>query len=221
LSWVLERRSGSVAHHHAREVDAGDVGRRVELLVFDRPALVLGSAQSADVADEGALAATGTALVRRRSGGGAVLLVPDRCTWIDVTIGRTDPLWHDDVATAFHWLGHAWCRALADLGTSATVHVGPMVTTTWSPLVCFAGLGAGELVVDDRKLVGMSQRRTRAGARFQCVLHRTWDPVPLLDLLVLDRRARDDAVDELAGVATGLDVDAERLAAALVASLPD
>jgi lipoate-protein ligase A len=219
VSWTLERRSGSVAAHHARELDPGP-GRRVELLGFDRPALVLGSAQRIDAADPVAVAVTGTQLVRRRSGGGAVLLVPDRCTWIDVTIGRDDPLWHDDVAHAFHWLGHSWRDALGRLGLQTAVHEGPMVVSSWSRQVCFAGLGAGEVVHDGRKLVGISQRRTRLGARFQCVVHRRWDPVPLLGLLALDPLQRADAIVALSDCATGVDVDAETLAAALVASLP-
>jgi lipoate-protein ligase A len=50
-----------------------------------------------------------------------------------------------------------------------------MVRTEWSELVCFAGLGPGEVTVGGRKVVGISQRRTRDAARFQCVAYETWD----------------------------------------------
>ena len=48
---------------------------------------------------------------------------------------------------------------------------------------CFAAVGPGELVLDGRKVLGISQRRTRAGARFQCLAYRRWDPESLLGLL--------------------------------------
>ena len=55
------------------------------------------------------------------------------------------------------------------------------------------GLGPGEVTIGDGgpKVVGLSQRRTAAGAWFQCVAHRSWDPVGILGLLALpgDRRA--------------------------------
>ena len=85
-------------------------------------------------------------LVRRRSGGGAVLLVPGEVVWVDVIVPAGDPLWDDDVGRATHWLGATWARALAACGLpDATVHRGPMVRTPWSSLVCFSGLGPGEV----------------------------------------------------------------------------
>ena len=53
----------------------------------------------------------------------------------------------------------------------------------WCPLVCFAGLGPGEVLRDGDKLVGISQRRSRAGARFQCAVHIRWSPSVLVALL--------------------------------------
>ncbi len=53
----------------------------------------------------------------------------------------------------------------------------------------------------------MAQRRTRAGARFQCaVLAVRWDPGPLIDVVV-PAGERDAARSELAGVARGVDLD--------------
>lgn len=218
-TWRVESRTGSAAELHARDLEAGD-GRLVEVLAVTGPALVLGSTQPEAAADAAAAAATGTEIARRRSGGGAVLLLPGRCTWIDVTISRDDPLWHDDVATAFHWLGRAWTGAVGRFGVEATVHLDRPVSSPWSRRVCFAGLGAGEVVVGGRKLVGISQRRTRDGARFQCVLHRSWDPVPLLGLLALDEHERAYGLTELVDVAAGIDVPSDDVVDALVTSLP-
>jgi hypothetical protein len=57
-----------------------------------------------------------------------------------------------------------------------------MVVTPWSSLVCFDGFGPGEVLLDGRKLVGMSQRRTRTASRLQCCWYRTHDPVQIVEL---------------------------------------
>jgi lipoate-protein ligase A len=50
--------------------------------------------------------------------------------------------------------------------------------------VCFAGVGPGEVLADDgAKLVGISQRRTRNWALFQCAVPLKWDAAPLIAVL--------------------------------------
>jgi lipoate-protein ligase A len=130
-------------------------------------------------------------------------------------------VWDDDVGRAAHWLGRAWRGALIDLGVDgATVHTAAMVRSRWSSLVCFAGLGPGEVLVHGRKVVGLSQRRSRAGARFQCTLARHWDPAGLLGLLALDDGDRARIDDDLAAVAIGLDLPFDLVVDALLAHLP-
>jgi len=103
-------------------------------------------------------------------------LDPAQGVWIDVVLPRGDPLWSDDVGAAFEWLGAAWVRALASLGVAAESHRGTPVATLEGRIVCFAGVGSGEVSVGGAKLVGLSQRRTREGARFQCLVHGHWEP---------------------------------------------
>lgn len=147
----------------------------VEMLV-DRPALVLGSSQADDVVDAAAATDAGLTVVRRHSGGGVVLLVPGEHVWLDVWLPAGDPRWVDDVGRAADWLADVWVRALDASGVDgATAHRGPMVPGEWGAHVCFAGLGPGEVTAGDRKVVGISQRRTREWVRFQCVVHRRWD----------------------------------------------
>jgi lipoate-protein ligase A len=74
----------------------------------------------------------------------------------------------------------------------------------WSEWVCFAGLGPGEVTVEGRKVVGLSQRRTREAALFQCCAARRWEPARLLELLALDEEERAKGGVELADVATGI-----------------
>jgi lipoate-protein ligase A len=217
--WTIEHLAGDAAALHDRPLGP-EIVRRVAVMELARPAVVLGSTQRETDADRLALDAFDVELARRRSGGGAVLLVPGQTLWIDVELPRADSLWDDDVGRASHWLGAAWVVALSELGVAAQMHAGGVMETLWSRKVCFGGLGPGEVTVDGHKLVGISQRRTRDGARFQCVVHRRWDPVPLLGLLALHHRERAAALGDLAQAGAGLDVDDKVMVDALVRHLP-
>jgi lipoate---protein ligase len=223
-TWTVEHLAGSATAFHERPVP--DPARRaLWWFEVERPAVVLGSTQRLDVVDANAAEHAGTEVARRRSGGGAVHLVPGAVTWVDLVLPAADPRWTNDVGRSFDWIGAVWARVLADLGVEGIdVHRGRLVDTEWSSLVCFAGLGPGEITVGGRKVVGISQRRTRAAARYQCaVLHR-WRPDGLVDLLALDPGERERARTELADVAVGLDAltgeDRHRVGSAdLVASI--
>ncbi|MDQ4090648.1 MAG: hypothetical protein M3163_10155 [Actinomycetota bacterium] len=197
--WPVQRRRGHPAELFDHEW--GD-GRAVWVLEPTSAAVVLGSTQSDSVV------VPGTPAVRRRSGGGAVLMEPGGLVWVDVFVPAGDLLWEVDVGRAFGWLGAAWGSAV---GGAAVPHAGPLVTTPWSQLVCFAGLGPGEVTVDGVKVVGISQRRTRAGALFQSAALLEWRPDRLLDRLALSDDERRRGAEELAGVARGVDVDPDRL----------
>jgi len=183
--WLVVHHRGGAAALHAL---APPVGQRVAWwLEADAPALALGSTQADDLADRDACAAAGVEVARRRSGGGAVLLIPGEVVWLDVVLPRTDPLWDDDIGRAMWWLGEVWAEALSDLGVrDVAVHRGALQQTAWSRWVCFDGLGAGEVTVGGRKAVGISQRRTREWCRLQSSAYLTWaaaDPARLVALL--------------------------------------
>ena len=175
-SWKVERLVGTAADHHARDVPDDGV-RRVWAFTVERPALVLGSVQPETDVDLEVAAERQVEVARRRSGGGAVLVQPGAVAWIDLAVPRGDVLWHDDVAVAAEWLGEVWVAVLAELGLpGGSVHQGGLAATALSPVICFAGKGPGEVTVADEKVVGISQRRTRHAARFQCSIPLRWDP---------------------------------------------
>lgn len=187
--WRWSRTRGSAAGQHARAVPE-PARREVWVHEVDRPALVLGSTQGAQAVDAARAEALGVEVVRRRSGGGAVLLEPGAVLWVDVVVPAGDPLWQDDVGRAAWWLGERWRSALAEQGWAGEVHRGGLDAGAWGSLLCFAGLGPGEVVVGGRKVVGVSQRRRRGWARFQCLAVGRWDPRPVLELLVLEPAER-------------------------------
>ncbi len=110
-------------------------------------------------------------------------MLPGEQLWFDLTIPTSDPLWCDDVSASFGWLGQVFVDAFADLGYRAQAHEGPSQHVDLGRICCFAGIGSGEVVIHGRKVVGLSQRRTREGARFQCLTYRRFAPQELLSAL--------------------------------------
>ena len=205
-----EQLDGNAADLFAVDPLAIPVRRSVRVLSVASPALALGSTQRDDVVDLDRARTRGVSVVRRRSGGGAVWLDGGSIVWVDVVIASTDALWVDDVSLAFDWIGVAWAAAIAVVHPhlDVDVHHGPLITTRWSTLLCFAGLGPGEVRADGRKVVGISQRRTRAGALFQCGVLRSWSPDALVDVLDLTEAERAQAIAATRDSCAGVDADA-------------
>jgi len=202
---------------------------RVEVLEIERPTVVLGSTQSMDLVNTARAAELGFAVVRRRSGGGVVVLTPHDHVWIDVTVPRGHVLWDDDVERATWWLGEAWCEVLRGelpggvpdwlddgrvcaAGGAWSVHRGRLVANAPERSVCFACVGPGEVVSGARKVVGIAQRRTKDAARFQCTVFHTID-VGLYGQLL--NAPIPTALGQAAGVGERLDAVAVVAAAVL------
>ncbi len=213
--WLVEERVASptelLAGWPAAAADPGV--RRVAICRATGTALVLGSTQSIDSVDGEMAQSAGVDVVRRRSGGGAVLVTPDDPTWIDVWVPTGDDRWDPDVTRAFGWMGAAWGSALGRLGLDRidVQGSGPGACTRWSSLVCFGGVGAGEVSVGGRKVVGLAQRRTRAGAWFHSACVQHWDPTDLLELLDLSPGERAAANEGLSAAVTGVADEVARL----------
>lgn len=162
----VEFRRGTVADLHGLDPLSGPVSPVVWRCEPTDDAFVLGSGQRDDVVDRFACAQAGLTVVRRRSGGGAVIVRRDRMHWIDVVL--PSGFAPDDVRGSMEWIGEHWRSALARDGLH--VHRGAMICSEWSALVCFSGVGPGEVLLGGVKVVGLSQRRTRHGIRIQCLV---------------------------------------------------
>ncbi len=171
----------------------------------DLSSLVLGSTQPVATVDLERAGRAHVAVERRRSGGGAVLLSPGGYWWIDLWVPAGDPLSSADVVGASAWVGE-WCvRALARSSVRAVRADGRAPSGGAARLVCFAGTGPGEVLVDGRKLTGVAQWRAREGALFHCFCHRVWAPGPLVDLLSMPAPSRVPFAESLAPLAIGFD----------------
>ena len=185
--WQVRETTGPASGLHDRPIPT-ELVPEVWVHHVERPALVLGSTQDDEdlTADAGEAADSAvkwdTEVCRRRSGGGLVALLPGNDLWIDVVLPTSSELSVDDVGRAGEWVGKTWAAALLEVLPTALngepwpveVHTGPLRHRAAGRVLCFAGLGPGEVTVRGRKVVGLSQRRTRRAARFQTVMTWSW-----------------------------------------------
>jgi lipoate-protein ligase A len=153
--------------------DYDELRRRGDATMFhvqlERPTLVLGGSQSFDVLARERLGAT--PVRRRRGGGGLVLLQPDDL-WVDWWIPASDPRWSHDVRVSSVHAGRWWHDILvARIDGEVSTHEGPLEGDVTHRVVCFAGRGPGEVFVDGRKAVGLTQWRVREGIFISTVIH--------------------------------------------------
>ena len=223
----MERSDGPAGPFHQREPDS-DVGHELWVRTLPAPALILGSTQPDALVRADRALADGIEVTRRRSGGGLVHIDPATDAWVDAIVPAGSPLWSDDVGRAFHWLGHAWARAIDQSGPggpSSLVHRPGPGHPRQRPLWCFAGLGHGEVTMAGSKIVGLSQRRTRSWIRLQSLVLGAWPGrrlLPYLDLevarsLVTDH---DEAGPDTGSIPPPVDPDRVRAGPPTGRSLP-
>ncbi|CAB4554312.1 unannotated protein [freshwater metagenome] len=209
--WKSHIWRGSAADFHSLDLA---MDRAVWSCVVSAPALILGSTQNEGDVDSALASTQGIDIVRRRSGGGVVYVHPDTSIWCDITIPRDDVLWNDDVSTSMLWLGEVFVEALAPWLTTS-VYRNEFVVGQDGRAVCFASTSPGEVFAGTSKVVGISQRRTREGARFQCVLYRKWNPEDWAHCLTSSEVAQRVRTLPVATV----DITAEEMTDALIAAL--
>ncbi len=169
---------------------AGDPGTFAA--TFAQTTLVVGSAQTESSIDRAACAADGIPVIRRGSGGGAVLCDPGLLE-VDVALPAGHALLDADVTESYRFLGQAWIDALAAIGiegrlvTVAEARALPDDRRAAARVACYAGLSPYEVVdPGGRKLVGLCQRRRRGAALFQCSLACGRDPADIVRYVDVD-----------------------------------
>lgn len=191
-------------------------------------ALVLGRSQGIQRADVDAANRAGIAVYGRTSGGGAVLVERDALS-MDVALPAGHPLLTRDVTLSYQWIGEVWADALRALGIvgaraipTEEVRAIPALTSD-DPLrlACYGTLSPWEVVVDGRKVVGLSQIRRRAGGVYPIGVHLSWHPERLVELLALDAKSRRELVEALYGRVAALDelVGQHLVASAVIAAV--
>lgn len=136
---------------------------------LDAPTLVLGGSQPLEVLD---LARVSDTPVRRRRGGGGLVLLQPGDIWVDWWLPSHDPRWDADVHVSSLRAGGWWRDTLRTLVPGDVgLHEGALEGALAHRVLCFAGRGPGEVFVDGRKAVGVTQWRVREGIFLSTVLH--------------------------------------------------
>ena len=180
--------------------------------------LVLGFSQQESVLNARALAALHLPVYHRRAGGTAVLVGP-HLLGLDVALPPDHPLVLPDLVESYRWLGEAWAAALAQFGMQARA-VSPLEAHEQRALLkrnetreresilcrsCYGALSPYEVVVGQRKVVGLDMIRRRTGSLLQAGVLLHWETETLAQLLGHTPEEQTLLRDELLERAAGLD----------------
>jgi lipoate-protein ligase A len=173
------------------------------LRLFDwAPAcLSLGYAQSYREVDAAGLRTNGWDVVRRATGGRAILHV-DELTY-SVTAPPDEPRVQGSVLESYLRLSKALVAAVRALGLDVEIEEqGPLPGAAKGP-VCFEVPSAYEIVVGGKKLIGSAQARKRHGVLQHGTLPLHGDLTRITQALVFESEAeREDAAQKLLAHAT-------------------
>ena len=122
---------------------------------WDPPALSLGYSQDAADVDFDACERLGVDVVRRPTGGRAVLHTAE------LTYGVTLPAGKESIAQSYCRISQAIARGISRLGVTAALELGKVAPPTSRSADCFAASTAADLVAAGRKIVGSAQVRRR------------------------------------------------------------
>lgn len=209
---------------------AGDSPPTLRFYRWQPPAVSLGRHQPVADLDQAAVAAHGYDIVRRTTGGRAILHI-DELTY-SVAAAATEPRVAGGVMDAYLRLSNALVAGLQQVGVaadkaSADVRVGPDVSAA-----CFEVPSAYEITVQGRKLMGSAQSRRAKYVLQHGSLPLQGDITRLIEVLVLEEEMRTRLREQLAAhactLATALgvaddapDVAFNRVAQALMQGFAD
>jgi len=129
---------------------------------WDRPSLSIGSFQKAQELDLSKIKETGIPLVRRPTGGRAVL--HDAELTYSITCPIPSHFFPSDLLGSYNKIGSCFVRGLKTLGIEAGLYPlrrdGKSSPAGHNPL-CFSSPSWYEVLIDNKKLIGSAQRRLK------------------------------------------------------------
>ncbi|NDJ54252.1 MAG: lipoate--protein ligase family protein [Chloroflexi bacterium] len=204
-------------------VAAGTAPPTLRLYAWEPACLSLGYAQKVHDVDFDRLAAKGWDLVRRPTGGRAILHT-DELTY-SVVVGDADPRVSGGIIQSYQRLSRALLAGLEGLGTPVASDKAEKMARKFRGPVCFEVPSDYEITALGRKLLGSAQARRRGTVLQHGSLPLYGDITRICDALCFDsEEARNTARDRVAQraitleSALGFAVDFEEVGAALAAS---
>jgi len=159
----------------AEAVDGGASDPVLRLYRWSPPCLSLGFSQPYEAADASFCAAHGVDVVRRPTGGRAVLHHLELTYAVLAPLGRGP--FSEDLQVTYGAICGALVAGLRRVGVTATISGAPdggHISPTRA-IPCFIGPAAGEVVVGGRKLVGSAMRRVGATILQHGSILEGWD----------------------------------------------
>jgi lipoate-protein ligase A len=179
----------------------GDVLPTLRLFAWDPPCLSLGRAQPFVDVDTTRLQAHGWDVVRRMTGGRAILHT-DELTY-SVTGPADEPRLAGTVLESYNRLAGALLAAVQDLSLPVEMKEGKAESNGEPNPVCFEVPSTYEITVDGKKLIGSAQARRKDGVLQHGSLPLTGDLTRICQALAFpEESARDAAMTRLLTRAT-------------------
>jgi lipoate-protein ligase A len=163
---------------------------------WNPPCLSLGYAQSVEDADRDGIEQMGWDLVRRPTGGKAILHT-DEITY-SIAAPADHPLFINGVLPSYKRISLALIAGLESMGLEPELNIAdPPVPSNGNP-VCFQNPGAFEITVAGKKLVGSAQLRRSGGVLQHGSLPLRGDLSRIcLALIYADEHRRQQAMEEV------------------------
>ncbi len=186
-------------------VGRGEAAPTLRLYAWQPPCLSLGHAQAVAEVDFGRLQERGWEMVRRLTGGRAILHT-DELTY-SVIAPPDEPRLAGSLLQSYQRLGGALLAAVRSLGLSAEMKERALEAKKATPNpVCFEMPSSYEITVNGRKLIGSAQARRREGVLQHGSLPLTGDLTRITQVLVYTHEAeRQEAAQRLQARAATLE----------------
>jgi lipoate-protein ligase A len=173
----------------------------LRLYAWDPACLSLGHTQPFADVDVARLRARGWEVVRRATGGRAILHT-DELTY-SVTGSAEEPILAGGVLESYNRLAQALFLAVKDLGLPVEIKEGKSNNNTTPNPVCFEVPSTYEITVNGKKLIGSAQARKKEGVLQHGSLPLTGDLTRICQALVFESEsARQEAAQRLLTKAT-------------------
>ncbi len=185
-------------------IHRGESRPTLRLYAWNPPCLSLGHAQSFADVDMERVKANGWEVVRRLTGGRAILHT-DELTY-SVTGSASEPILSGSILESYNRLAQALLFAVRELGLPVEMKehalAGETATLNLNP-VCFEAPSTYEITAEGKKLIGSAQARKKEGVLQHGSLPLTGDLTRICEALAFkDESARENAAQRLLARAT-------------------
>jgi lipoyl(octanoyl) transferase len=211
-------RLGATRQLALTEAIIDEVGRNLapptlRLYAWLGESMILGAGQPSAEIDLAACQAHETALLRRISGGTAVLHDESTISF-QLTLPAAHPFISDDIHVSYRRMAELIVAVLAKLGIESTSTPleesrGDRPPEGLAPL-CFSSLAPYEITARRRKLIGLAQVKRGNATALQGMVYRAFDPAKMVRLLPRGTRSAAELENDLAARTTDLMTESGR-----------